>query len=264
MTGEMLAPPWAFNFRRSFRQQPPFPPISSPSLSMLPCACSLRSTQCAALIALATAAGIVRIDTEVHAARKTSSDVAAREMTANVVSTQATFIHYFVQMFAPWLASDDLGQSGGNGTECKVPIAFFLTVGPSKELSCSYSGTAQLRSAPKHSFPYAVGPPWLVRRPTERAYGTKVPHDSVRAGNCFGESQTILLSRRGRHARTTEDRNRSIIFSPRVSPCTANRGLLSARSLRGHGMPAVGGRLAHTQAPSLRARTPLPAPTTFL
>ena len=164
---------------------------------MFPSACSLRSTQCAALIALATAAGISRFEpaTESSAA---DHGPAINSATTSTVTLRATYFQLALKLLAPWLnASPELRRTDSPADS--APSARI----PSPE----YAGadSAELRSSPpaadvvasifppsiaapcaqRHSFPYAVGPPARENTSQPRADGTFVPCDSAARRSSF-------------------------------------------------------------------------------
>jgi hypothetical protein len=188
---------------------------------MFPCACSLRSTQCAALIALAAAAGISRLGptkalpvTEAGDARVVFAEQPA------VAQRTAAFYQVALQAFAPWLrlfapssvsaTTSDTAGSGmsatrghpGNGSVC----ALLALSGISNERATSavvyFPATVLMPSARSHSFPYAVGPPAREHANTRRVVGTEVPGDSaarVELVEDFAVVYFVLPPMRARH-----------------------------------------------------------------
>lgn len=151
---------------------------------MFPSACSLRSTQCAALIALATAAGISRFE-PAAAETHSGSTAVARESATSLAAVRTAYFQ-FVQAFAPWLraferlASIDSGSAQRSSPLSSATPAAPDANGPFVPLPSIAAATVARTAAPllspsprQHSFPYAVGPPaWN-------------PHASVRADRTF-------------------------------------------------------------------------------
>jgi hypothetical protein len=168
---------------------------------MLSCACSLRSTQCAALIALATAAGISRFEPASGGANERATDTPTVTR-AEGGQLSLRFFRAALTALAPWFprldpavaasasiappACDqghcDQGDDSGGGRHAAFPAA-----SPSRSLpvldlvaspSMPFPACAPGPSARNHSFPFAVGPP-DARAANRRVAGTAVPGDSA-------------------------------------------------------------------------------------
>lgn len=172
---------------------------------MFSCACSLRSTQCAALIALAAAAGIMRV--EPARAERPATPPRAAEHTAEgdpflLSLTERRF--QYASEFAPWLmfhlAAGLMAEAAEAASVSSVPppaaddanLHFPSppdTVGP---------------SAQRHSYPFAVGPP--QHRPTSnpRVDDTLVSGDFVTCGSLV--SRVASCPTAASNARLTRDR----------------------------------------------------------
>jgi hypothetical protein len=145
---------------------------------MFPCACSLRSTQCAALIALAAAAGIMRIQPaqpERAQANRPDAGNLKSQLAPKIFDTTSHF--QVKESAAPWLhfvqlVSDLAAESDGEA----VPA-----LSPPTEVGArlDFPSSVWLPSARQHSFPYAVGPPASGHTWTSRADDTWVSGDSV-------------------------------------------------------------------------------------
>lgn len=168
---------------------------------MVPCACSLRSTHCAALIALATAAGIARIEW-----KKPAANPAARASQSEITDPATTIVppplwRYEIPVgaVAPWLQlwvieialanrhllGADTGTHGENGPHPR-PIEGWregaTNLGSTlKSARPEFFGWSQPSpTARGHSFPFAVGPPPREAScSNHRAVGTEVPGDSA-------------------------------------------------------------------------------------
>lgn len=157
-------------------------------------ACSLRSTQCAALIALATAAGISRFEpgsnastASTHAERDTSVRVA----TIRTLALRAAYFQFALQTIAPWLRFDSPAlatldaatphamPSTGTAVAQSTDSATVPTALPAAEPYAFPVFPVPALSAREHAFPFAVGPPRSEVVPNLRAPSTFVPCDST-------------------------------------------------------------------------------------
>jgi len=166
-------------------------------------ACSLRSTQCAALIALAAAAGISRFEHEPeHSAAKHPDAAPRRAATAESIfagnrsltfasvrwlqSAAETLIAIFAPEPARPVANDHAGDASSRGSPAPSP---FLATDPSlAPPPPAISGALAFSSEPPrpltardHAWPHAVGPPrcGTSHQKILRVAGTAVPCDST-------------------------------------------------------------------------------------
>jgi hypothetical protein len=156
---------------------------------MFSCACSLRSTQCAALIALAAVAGLARFEpaqapvesdaTSVTRISEADSISASRYFTA-----LASFVFNALQPRRS--AETHLVLSANAGTERPASVALALrelplAVATESQSPIHFAELVALRpSARKHQFPFAVGPPaGAATLVILRADRTHVPGDST-------------------------------------------------------------------------------------
>ena len=231
---------------------------------MFPSACSLRSTQCAALIALATAAGISRFDAP--AENNPSQDLNAPGATTTVTVSVANTYFRFVQAFAPWLKlfgfeSEQHGQTAevaAIGPDCAKDHARaevtrttlpacreFASASPVQSLTSLALGP----SARQHSFPFAVGPPTGLRNSHRPVAGTFVPCDSAtssvavpaapRIARLFSVSSVARLARGKFPAEAS-------LARPRFGPAV----LRDATASLSAGLSAVAFSAARAPAPS--------------
>lgn len=168
---------------------------------VIPCACSLRSTQCAALIALAAATGIARVEW-----KKPVANSAARASQSEMTDPATTIVPKPLRRYeiaagavAPWLQfwvievalanrhplDADTGTHGENGPHSQ-PIEAWregaTNLGSTLKLARPefFAWSQPLPTARGHSFPFAVGPPpRAARYSNHRAVGTEVPGDSA-------------------------------------------------------------------------------------
>lgn len=158
---------------------------------MFPSACSLRSTQCAALIALATAAGISRFE-PVTAADAAGSTAITQEQAAPGTKFQASYFQFALRALAPWFqvfhvdASDT--RVADDSSVPQAPIGSVVSATASIDISLTASPLAPFAGQPicsfpsarHHNFPFAVGPPpYSITSPTRRAVSTFVLSDST-------------------------------------------------------------------------------------
>lgn len=158
---------------------------------MFSCACSLRSTQCAALIALAAAVGIARIE-PARATERNSTDIP--ECSGSIASvSNASFRESAIQSLEPWFrliraltlrsAMGPAADHGGeNATSSALPVGIpspHFPTAPAHGQSFFVFPTrpALGPSAREHGFPFAVGPPPPQASQNHRADGTWVPDD---------------------------------------------------------------------------------------
>jgi len=166
---------------------------------MIPCACSLRSTQCAALIALATVAGIVRFEQGRPTAAAEDID-ATQRVEKRAAPGDCCHHHSSLETMAPWLRlfegllanvprfTPDEHTVDGSAEETSAPSSarqeknlpgIPLPVSGSKPLSFARDDGPPF-STRAHSFPFALGPPRRgTRSMNHRADGTEVPGDST-------------------------------------------------------------------------------------
>ena len=167
-------------------------------MAMFPCACSLRSTQCAALIALAAAAGIMRI--EPRNERAGSSSPSGEQVSIKSVDQAARSMsrfHIDGGTIAPWVR---LVHVTWQLVDWAPPA---LSPPIEKILRPRFIETLPLPSARQHSFPYAVGPPPSRITPTPRAGDTEVSGDSIARRGLFSRlAADLFLHRFARTPRT--------------------------------------------------------------
>lgn len=166
-------------------------------LVVFPCACSLRSTQCAALIALATAAGIARIEPVRAAEPRTVPEASRTPSNASGSLTTMTAIFCLsTSQPAPWIdpvalamwclssARDDAALD----TETNSGLVFSvndagrnsgLSVPAHRSQAIAFVFGINAPSALRHQFPYAIGPPARANQTPLRADGMFVPGDSA-------------------------------------------------------------------------------------
>lgn len=145
---------------------------------MFSCACSLRSTQCAALIALATAAGIMRIEPTLPEAP--ASPVAGKQGSAMESRGSENAPNYFqasIERHAPWIklmefATEVVGEDVASVTSFTAPPCFAPGV-------FSPRVAFPALSARQHSYPFAVGPPHCEFIWNPRVADTSVSGDSA-------------------------------------------------------------------------------------
>jgi hypothetical protein len=151
-------------------------------VAMFSCACSLRSTQCAALIALATAAGISRVESSPAPAGV--DDARARAAMTQFAPRSETSL-----VFARWRASF---ESSGAPRFVVVTTQTVFDVSLVAELADSpaaipcvrgilvplfCAGPARVRASAQNRLPFAVGPPRHEIASNLRVVGTVVPGD---------------------------------------------------------------------------------------
>lgn len=189
---------------------------------MFPCACSLRSTQCAALIALAAAAGIMRIAPPRNE-RPTSSSSSREQLLVTLdrrLPASMHQLHLNGGTIAPWLRLVQVICQ--EYAEWAPPTA--APVPPIKKtLRPRFDDAVAVPSARQHSFPYAVGPPLWRTTPTPRAGDTEVSGDSIaRRGLLSRLAPDLVLHR---FARTTRTGNPGLKSAGAFSnPSSALRG----------------------------------------
>lgn len=185
---------------------------------MFSCACSLRSTQCAALIALATAAGISRFEpAKSTLANERGTDTRSAVANDEAVQMRLSYFRAALNALAPWFrlfepnvvastwvapsACDrehrDHGDCSGVGQHAPCPAArtslSTLVREPAASPFTFFSGCAPVPSARKHSFPFAVGPPPDTLAANRRVVGTAVPGDSAARRRLVEESAADSL-----------------------------------------------------------------------
>lgn len=171
---------------------------------MFPCACSLRSTQCAALIALATAAGIARMEPAFAngGAGETSHPGARLADQRVTTSAGGAFFQYALRVIAPWLRGAGVAASPtaiatiaaktGAHDPVTSPAAVAAWRPPSNGDPYGVAIRTRFRSIAmtlpaadpdSHLIPFAVGPPRLGSIEHPCAGGTVVPRDSAAHGS---------------------------------------------------------------------------------
>lgn len=172
---------------------------------MFPCACSLRSTQCAALIALAAAAGIMRIEPEIQrvpeqSAPTTQADSAAR-LPTDFVCHRTTLS---AAALLPWVQVVKVAMEWDVAAADWPPV-----VGLSPTETCTGHHPATLALAPsarQHAFPYAVGPPHHDSHSNRRADDTWVSGDFAVRRTAGSGVAPILFPPYSARVSRTEDR----------------------------------------------------------
>ena len=168
---------------------------------MFPCACSLRSTQCAALIALASVAGLARFErtepnsggakitaaTQIVPAREACLDAWAHAVAIFFASGSYTFGQESVMPSKAACAAEvPPGQTEGLENPSDYAPPRNLPAANLMAEAASPFGHAELALKPScrdHVIPFAVGPPALGRpSKTHFAAGTKLPGDSAAGG----------------------------------------------------------------------------------
>lgn len=152
---------------------------------MFPSACSLRSTQCAALIALATAAGISRFEPVTPTATNATDPISSTKAELRT-TVSASYFQFALKLLAPWLQSSS-GEIRAEadappplGTFTAVRAKDFRSSGPAgRFLPRRLERAVSAPSSRQHSFPYAAGPPAHGIASNPRADGTCVPCDSA-------------------------------------------------------------------------------------
>jgi hypothetical protein len=124
---------------------------------MFPCACSLRSTQCAALIALAAAAGIMRIEPPPAPMAETPARQPIRQSAQIEWGKQRMEVRAATEIFRLQLRSLLELAASCDAFETCSPLPGFVAC---RACAAAYSvPPAAAPSARQHSFPFAVGPP---------------------------------------------------------------------------------------------------------
>lgn len=159
---------------------------------MFSCACSLRSTQCAALIALAAAAGIMRIETahpEAPEAPRNSEGVSATEVVVSAES--ARYYHASAENQAPWLRLIELTTDVANEAVAEVT----WVTAPSIRSSGRFTSADDVvtLSPRQHSYPFAVGPPDRGSTWIRRVADTRVSGDSAARRTFFSRVAAVWL-----------------------------------------------------------------------
>ena len=192
--------------------------------------CSLRSTQCATLIALATAAGISR--TEQPPANNASAPATPQSVHSdNFFAAQPRAYRLAATAPAPWLrpASVAATQAPPNSPEiapvadpthdtsppscAAAPDATLAPFPPAlATVSVFFAPPAPTLSTPKHSLPFAIGPPRCGTPTRLRAAGTELPGDSPASRSQISRIATVPI----------------LIFRARSAP--SDKGPTSARS----------------------------------
>lgn len=161
---------------------------------MLPCACSLRSTHCAALIALATAAGIARIE-PAQTTERSRPDFPECPPCSMVISP-TPLRESAMWSLEPWFrlvqrltrrSSVTVAAAHEDATPPALPTGIPClpcTDSPTTTGAERWSLVLPARSesglsAQEHSFPFAIGPPLPQASFDPRADGTRVPADST-------------------------------------------------------------------------------------
>jgi len=206
-------------------------------VEMIPCMCSLRSTQCAALIALATVAGIVRV-AQPHPSTAAQSP---QQSTAARASLSSNF--YYYNMLAefsrlagsrPWtvftasltqerLAENDADRESPSGTHSRPslptpPPSSHHTEPSTRAVPVLYS------SAKSHLIPFALGPPRGAATFKRWAVDPRTSCDSGRRSSGLRRIASVNPTRNARLAR--QDFPKVALLAARVShpPGCALRG----------------------------------------
>lgn len=221
---------------------------------MFSCACSLRSTQCAALIALATAAGIARVDGAHPALSGKSIRGLGRAGRAEVATHwEATerWFHFFQAIFAKIApASPRGGESCRLAAATNPPWSDGFEENPVSPLH-RLAGTASLPladEAPRiqnrsHWFPFALGPPLPgIASFLTRTDGPEVPGDS--AARLSLESGIVVLMgcffARCALPRGMELKSAALRSGPTAAPSVGPEAIINSR-VRAVVAPAVCG-----------------------
>jgi hypothetical protein len=125
---------------------------------MFPCACSLRSTQCAALIALAAAAGISRLESVRGSEPALPSPFGDSGSERHDVSDQSPgYFQVDSEAAAPWLQFIEFAIEHVEVSETSISCL----VSPPSDIRpmARYATPIAGLSIRQHSLPYAVGPP---------------------------------------------------------------------------------------------------------
>ena len=167
---------------------------------MFPCACSLRSTQCAALIALAAAAGIMRVEPPPAPMAEAPAPRAIRQSAHIEWGKQRTDVRAATESFRlPLRSLLELAASCDAFETCS-PLPGLAAC---RACAAAYSvPPATAQSARQHSFPFAVGPPADGAILDPRAADTEVSGDlaarrstSFRVAVCFFPLSAALTQR---------------------------------------------------------------------
>lgn len=213
---------------------------------MFPCACSLRSTQCAALIALAAVAGISRLERPLSEQPATleTGKTATPDATA---CNQAPVFYHFWRAVAPWFRSfapsftpgdshaDTLSpadESGGGEPVRALNRPLPETGQPSGGLRrlIHFEAALLVPSARGHSFPYAVGPPRHGSTRHERGAGPRGPGDSAARSQFVRWIASTPDFRQNARATSAGPTIKIPGHSFRAMPCAAGRKTLRTSS----------------------------------
>jgi hypothetical protein len=151
-------------------------------IGVFSCACSLRSTQCAALIALAAAAGISRFESRAAPAHPVETPTRTAPAVAPAPASE------IVAAFARGLKAAEFARSGGavdaprlstraGGEVDGAEIPPAIPDGPRSVVPFAGAELAPGRAPAQNRLPYAVGPPRCVMASNLRVVGTVVPGD---------------------------------------------------------------------------------------
>jgi hypothetical protein len=152
---------------------------------MLPCACSLRSTQCAALIALAAVAGLARIErVDVPTDRVQAS---AQSVIGNTGEASRFFQAFAKFVFGAFAPAKSLSPAADQYVDSADPLTAEPWRVPSHLASLVATESQALLflqflppNSRSHKLPWAVGPPaGGVTLINLRVDGTAVPCDST-------------------------------------------------------------------------------------
>jgi hypothetical protein len=172
---------------------------------MVPCGCSLRSTQCAALIALATAAGIVRLDSARAAISPAADAYKPTTVDARMEHRiEPSRYQVALQVLAPWLRVFGISiQTSASASPALVVAALASSqtaadheshyfgppaTGPVPSVAVDseidrsnvFAWVAPAPTARHHAIPFAVGPPATETHSSDlRVIGTAVPGDLI-------------------------------------------------------------------------------------
>lgn len=174
---------------------------------MFPCACSLRSTHCAALIALAAAAGIVRVTPAVTAQALAPAPVAAvaskplrYPVGLQAVALKFTFTLFSVAPAAEFQRTAPLdpqrmawdGVWGGWFLAAdSAPKPVEAAISTAAKSTAAGAGSRGTPGARDHVIPFAVGPPAARAASTRHAVPGKIStRDSAASGDIVQESSS--------------------------------------------------------------------------
>ena len=183
---------------------------------MFACACSLRSTQCAALIELSAAAGIARIEPareSVQSASQGSHHIELRDARPSGLLTISEVVAPWLAYFLSTISSESTSAQDASPAAVShldpawaelaaVDCASVASASPPRNL---FRFAVMRPSARQHAIPYALGPPRSEITQTHHAAGTHVPGDSAacdRSGSGIANvSKSVFSARDARDCR---------------------------------------------------------------